>query len=189
MRLALTSLAVTLLGSASASAATIIKDPHPPEYKLEIEPHLALQYFGWDHSANGLGPGIRFSIPIVSPGFIPKLNNSVAISFGADFLHYSPAFKNCNGNFCSEGPSYWVLYAPVAMQWNFWITDKISAFGEPGLLLRSDFGKCDVAYCGSRGSPFYPVFNAGARFHFWERVALTVRGGYPIGISVGASFF
>jgi hypothetical protein len=189
MRLALFTLAAIVLASAPASAATIIKDPHPPEYKLEIEPHLAVQYFGWDHSANGFGPGIRFSIPIVSPGFIPKLNNSVAISFGADLLHYTPAYKKCQGDFCNEGPSYWVLYAPVAMQWNFWLTDKISVFGEPGILLRSDFGKCDVAYCGSRGSPFYPVFNAGARFHFWERVALTVRGGYPVGISVGASIF
>ncbi|MGZ3451327.1 MAG: hypothetical protein ACXWUG_25890 [Polyangiales bacterium] len=194
MRLALTTFALTvsaaaLLFAAPASATTIIKDPNPPKYKLEVEPHLDIQYFGWDHSANGFGPGVRFSIPIVSPGFIPKLNNSVAISFGADFLHYSPAYRNCQGNVCGEGPDYWVLYLPVAMQWNFWITDKISAFGEPGLLIRTDFGRCDVAYCGSRGSPFYPVFNAGARFHFWESVALTVRAGYPTGLSVGASIF
>jgi hypothetical protein len=34
---------------------------------------------------------------------------------------------------------------------------------------------------------FDPVFYAGGRFHFTERIALTVRAGYP-DFSVGLSF-
>jgi hypothetical protein len=195
-RLVIHAAAIGLFGVAAArpaSAASIIKDPNPPQYKVEIEPHLNLQFFGFDYDARGFGPGVRFSIPVMSPGFIKRLNNSVAISFGADLMYYSPRSRFCRGGGrdfeCYEPRSFWALYAPVAMQWNFWLTDKWSVFGEPGLVVRTPVSSCDAFYGCDRGSWVYPAFFAGGRFHFSDRASLTMRIGFPHGLTVGVSFF
>jgi hypothetical protein len=182
---------LAILACAPRSSATvIIKDPNPPAYKLEIEPHLNVQYFYTDaFGGHGLGPGVRFGIPIVSPGFIKKLNNSVAISFGPDLLRFSPQTKACNRDGCFEGDAFWALYFPVTMQWNFWITDKWSVFGEPGVVARTPFGDCDRGFGCRKNQPIWFGFYAGARWHFGETTALTIRLGYPQGVSVGVSFF
>src|ERR1700692_4192726 len=91
------SIACVLLGTAifwcagSARADDTIKRPGDhPNYSVEIEPH---GLWGWHHyyyaPGDGLGLGVRFSIPIVENGFVPSINNSVAIGFGVDWLHYS----------------------------------------------------------------------------------------------------
>src|SRR5512139_4222782 len=78
------------LTSSGAHAETIIRDPNPPKYHLELEPKLNLNYFLFTYyGGEAWGPGVRASIPLVSPGFIKTLNNSVAISFGVDFMHYN----------------------------------------------------------------------------------------------------
>lgn len=175
--------------SSSSSATSIIRDASPPQYHVEIEPHLNIQWFGFDYASDGLGPGIRFGIPIMSPGFIKKINDSVAINFGADFLYYHPIHNWCDRNGCYSGDSFWVLYSPVTLQWNFWLTEKWSVFGEPGLTFRVPFSDyCDGRWC-DKGSLVWFAFYAGARWHFGERTALTMRLGYPNGISVGVSFF
>lgn len=188
-------LAFSTLG-APAAAATIIKDPNPPKYSVEIEPHLNVQYFYATYGAHGFGPGVRFGIPIVSPGFIKTINNSVAISFGADIFYLQPNEKRfCDraGCYDYEGKGFWALYSPVTMQWNFWITEKWSAFGEPGVVLRtlvSEDSACDRKWgCKTNDSFVWWSFYAGARFHFSDRMALTLRAGYPTGVSVGLSIF
>lgn len=176
-----------------ASAVSIIRDPNPPRYKVEIEPHLNVQWFGLDYDANGIGPGVRFSIPVMSPGFIKKINDSVAISFGADALWYRHQgcwWDNGQRRCWGDDRTFWVLYAPVTLQWNFWLTDSWSVFGEPGLVLRAGFGDaCDYDWCGGRYSPIWFAFYAGARYHFNDDLALTLRLGYPTGLSVGLSIF
>ncbi|HTB72126.1 MAG TPA: hypothetical protein VK762_02725, partial [Polyangiaceae bacterium] len=66
---------------------------------------------------------------------------------------------------------------PIVMQWNFWLSTHWSVFGEPGLAFGS----------GDRSTIVWPVFYAGGRFHFTDRVALTMRLGYP-DFSLGVSF-
>lgn len=185
--------AALALAPATASAVSIIKDPNPPKYKVEIEPHLNVQYFYRDtYGAYGFGPGVRFGIPVMSPGFIKTINNSVAINFGADLLYLRPHRKYCDGRGCYgyDGGGFWGLYTPVTLQWNFWLTDKWSVFGEPGVVLRTPFGGCDRTF-GCRGTDSFVwwAFYAGARYHFSDSVALTMRVGYPTGISVGVSIF
>ena len=203
-------LATLLLGVAAASPAdarSIIKDPNPPKYGVEIEPKLNLSYFGlWNsYGGNGWGPGVRFSIPLMSPGFIKKINDSVAISFGADFVHYEGyRYYSCNGRNCpiawnSYDTSFWSLHLPVTLQWNFWLTEKWSVFAEPGLTVRRSFYKDDPYYtncdprfyaCGSRdATDLYFTFFVGGRFHFTDNVALTMRLGHPLDFSIGVSFF
>jgi hypothetical protein len=186
-----------LVGGPTAHAQSLIKNPgdHPP-YKVELEPHLAL---GWGHlyRGNGLGVGARVGIVIVDNGFIKTINNSVAISFGADWIRYSDCYYY-DGRGRLEygcGASYFVF--PVTMQWNFWLTPRWSVFGEPGLYfyhgLYDDYCRDRngnlVANCG------YPTRDGvdlalyvGGRFHFNDKVALTMRLGYPTS-SVGVSFF
>ena len=216
LRFVAVGVATGLIGSAtSADAATIIRDPNPPKYGVEIEPKFNIGFlnpFG-NYGGNNYGPGVRFSIPIVSPGFIKKLNNNVAISFGADMLYYEGyagyyyngfcgGRRDCLAYYGAYNYSFWALHLPVTMQWNFFITDKWSVFGEPGLTLRYAFYHdypYDPRYCdprfyncsnpyGNRLTPYFTFF-AGGRFHFSEKVALTMRLGYPIDLSVGVSFF
>ncbi len=177
----------------TASAESIIRTPNPPRYAVEIEPHLNLSMLDWDYGGTSFGPGIRFGIPIMSPGFVPRINDSVAISFGADLVRYSGYTYTCNAAGCYDTASFWAAYVPVTLQWNFWLTDRWSVFGEPGLTLRHSF---QDDYCGlgpgynCRGRDrLLGTFYVGARLHLSDALALTFRAGYPNGLSVGLSIF
>ncbi len=103
------------------------------------------------------GVGFRGTFEIVDNGFISRINNTVGIGFGADWNQ--DHFR-----------------VPIVMQWNFWLTRNWSVFGEPGGLI--DFGK--------KTRP-HPAFYAGGRFHFTDRITLTMRVGHPTA-SIGVSF-
>ena len=201
---------ITLLaGGDRASAATIIKDPNPPEYKVEIEPKLNIAYLFWQSYGGGAwGPGVHFSIPIMSPGFVKTINNSVAIGFGLDIMRFDGNYngyyygycqgnpKNCPGFYNGYYSGFWAIELPVVMQWNFFITEHWSVFGEPGLTLRHAFYPSCPSYYDPRFGPCYPdrttpyfTFYAGGRYHFSEKIALTMRLGHPIDFSIGVSFF
>lgn len=196
-------LAAFVVASAPATgeARSIIKDPNPPQYKVEIEPKLNLSYFGvWDYGGNAIGPGVRFSIPVMSPGFIKKINDSVAITFGTDFLrHEGWSYRWCDRGRCYgyDTPYFWSVHFPVALQWNFFLTEKWSVFGEPGLTVRRAFYRddyyagCDVRFanCNRDRTDFFFTFYAGGRFHFNENLALTMRIGHPVDFSIGLSIF
>ena len=172
--------AIALLLAPEAHAETVIKQPNAhPAYRAELEPHLDIlpwhrNYgYGYGRGYNGVGDvefgaGFRASIEIADPAFIPKLNNTVAISFGIDF-------SNCR--YCRQDFSFW---SPIELQWNFFLTDKWSVFGEGGFMLHS-YGFFSDTY-----GDF--TVGVGGRFHFNDKVALTMRVGYPF-VSIGVSFF
>ena len=111
-----------------ANAQSIIRQPgEHPDYKVEIDPHGILGGAGWyyDYYGVGFGGGARFSIPLCKNCFVPKINNNVAISFGADFVSYP--FGNTAFVFTD-------LYLPVAMQWNFFLSKKWSVGAEVGFV-------------------------------------------------------
>ena len=79
-----------------------------------------------------------------------------------------------------ESADYFLI--PVVMQWNFWLSEQWSVFGEPGALLYV------VDYGGEKNDFEVDVcMYAGGRWHFTSGAALTLRLGYPT-FSVGASF-
>ena len=100
-----------------------------------------------------MGIGARASLVVVPDGFIRGVNDSVAIGLGLDFGHYAaryaldgyrdqclhfapgPAGTSVCTDVTSNGGSYNYVFTPVVMQWNFWLTERFSAFGEPGLSL------------------------------------------------------
>jgi hypothetical protein len=160
-----------------------------PDYVFEAEPHLLLGLFKPPGPAagTGFGAGFRGTIEIVDNGFIGTINNSVGIGFGLDWIHYDRHEKNCNraaGDSCisveddDDVDYFWI---PVVLQWNFWLSDNWSVFGEPGVSLRiTEAGDNDVSF-----DPFNVW--AGGRWHFSDAAALTMRIGYPT-FSVGVSF-
>lgn len=139
---------------------------------------------------NGFGVGFRGAVQIVDNGFVPKINNSVAIGFGLDWLHYGRSGSYCRARDLQGGcarldddRSVDAVWLPVVLQWNFWLSRNWSVFGEPGLALR---------YEGNSGGdrrfhPEFIQFYAGGRYHFADTIALTMRVGYPT-FSVGVSF-
>jgi hypothetical protein len=171
-----------------ARADDTIKHPGDhPAYNFEVEPHLLL---GWDdvYANDGFGLGARFSIPIVDNGFVSTINNSVAIGFGLDLVHYDDCWYNgnCDANY---------VHLPVVMQWNFYVASRWSVFGEPGLVIyHGFFNDCPSAPpnvgCPARPreTSVEPALYLGGRYHFNDKMSLTMRIGFP-SISVGISFF
>ncbi len=168
MKLAGTSAAAALLvfavvGEARADESVIKKPGRHPDYSFEAEPHV---FFGFDppgaSAGRGYGPGFRGTVEIIDNGFISKINNTVGIGFGFDWI----AFHD----------SKTAVWVPLVMQWNFWLSRQWSVFGEPG-------GGIYLGNAtGARGAIY-----GGARFHFSEKLALTARVGYPA-LSLGVSF-
>jgi len=189
---AVVSVASVMLPTAAKADDTIKSPGDHPDYSVEIEPH-GLVGLGFRYGGVGVGLGARFSIPIVKNGFIPSINNSVAITFGADFLHYGGCFNSVldNGYNCSAN----YLFFPVALQWNFYVASKWSVFGEPGVVpfygFYDDFcgnGPGQIKGCNDPSHfSITPALYVGGRYHFNEHTALTMRIGYP-DISVGVSF-
>ena len=179
--------AVALLASTRGAHAdgTITTPGDHPNYRIELEPHVTL---GWDnvYASSGVGVGGRFSIPVVQNGFIPSLNNTIAVSFGVELLHYGGCYRYstqaCGANY---------LFFPIAMQWNFFVARQWSVFGEPGFtIFQGFFDKCPSGALGCVDAPtlgWRPTLAVGGRYHLSEHVALTARIGYPA-FTLGASF-
>jgi hypothetical protein len=196
--------ALMLVSASPARAESIIKHPGDhPNYSVELEPHLLLTTFFSHFAGNGFGIGGRFTIPLVENGFVSSINNNVGIGFGLDWAHYTGCYRNYG--YYADCPSVNTFYIPVVMQWNFFFTTHLSAFGEIGLDLNytswPDNGYCwydaqNHPHC----DPFYGPYGGGhtdwdpfilavgGRFHFSQAVAITARIGYPY-ISFGVSFF
>lgn len=164
LSLALALAASTFAGSAAADES-IIKNPGDhPDYRFEAEPHGLIGFGGpFEKGGTDFGAGFRGTIIIVDNGFVKSINNSVGIGFGGDLF-----FK------------HGTVFIPVVMQWNFWLSTHWSVFGEPGIgFAPNAFRDRDI---------IHPVFMLGGRYHFNEKVSLTMRLGYPA-FSIGASFF
>lgn len=182
-------LSCALLWAAPAPAEGIIKRPGMhPDYAVEVEPHLTFAHSnpGPRWLDDGIGPGVRFSIPVIAQGPIPKLNNNMTIGCGIDWtLHDGPC---ANGFDCDVN----VFWFPVVAQWNFFLTDVISVFGEPGLVLshaRWEADYCVGANCevDRTDSDLDPTFSAGGRFLFSDSTSAVIRLGWPY-VSFGLGF-
>jgi len=190
----------------AAPAPAQIKEPGAhPQYAVEIEPHLTLGWTDAPHhfAGDGVGLGLRASIPLMHNGPIPSINNSLAITFGLDWLRFGYdhgyGCRDLPGPACDDydysADAFWV---PVAVQWNFFVHRRISVFGELGLAVAHERWSwarpcpdAPGAFCSYRDSHtsfaelvFYP----GARFMISDRFGLTVRIGFPH-VTLGASLF
>lgn len=168
-----------------ASAENLIKRPGAHNrYAFELEPQLVYRfstpyydnYYGnnWNggyygYNTDGIGVGVRASIPIMHNGPIDTINNNIAISFGGALTWHG-----------MPGDDAVVLNIPVAFQWNFYFTDIISVLGEAGINTPLTF------WNGRTRFNVEPLFQGGGRFQF-GKVGVLVRVGFPM-VSVGANF-
>lgn len=140
---------------ALADRSTIKSDTDHPSYFFEAEPHLVLAPF---HKHGGFGAGFEGTFNVADQGFINRVNDSVGVGFGVNWA--------TNEDFLLS----------AAMQWNFWLSENWSVFGEPGIGIRAH-----------KNPDLWPHLGAGGRFHFTPNVTLTMRVGFPV-FSVGVSF-
>ncbi len=187
-----------LLVPVTSLADSTIRNPGDhPKYVIEVEPH---GHIGWDfigYGSFGFGAGVRISIPFMDNGFVPKINNVPAISFGADWMHYEACYYRFQNYGCSAN----YFYFPVALQWNFYLTKHWVVMAEPGFapyygtytdpcdnVPPADYQNCIRFRVQPTRFSVTPWVNFGARYLFNDHVALTMRVGYPTFFSIGVSF-
>ncbi|MCC6903863.1 MAG: hypothetical protein IT377_33150 [Polyangiaceae bacterium] len=186
---------LTLLVSTVASAQIKRPGAHP-KYTVEIEPHLVLDWGNHDGPGDdeGIGVGLRATIPFLDNGPIPKINNNMGIGFGLDWAHNGDACDGWRANkkWYDDECTVDVFMAPVVVQWNFFLTPIISVFGEGGLQIERshwEWENCDWGNdCDGSDTDVEPVFWAGGRFLFGagSNVGGVVRLGWPyISLGVG----
>jgi hypothetical protein len=147
---------LSLASRASAETATGRDPDRHPHYFFEAEPHALVGLF----EPQAFGAGFRGTFVLSDAGFIRNVNDTVGLGVGFDWTH----------------DTTWV---PVVLQWNFWVSEHWSVFGEPGVAFRwrdhYDELRPDLTLYG------------GARWLFAPRASLTMRIGYPA-FAVGVSF-
>lgn len=171
-----TALSIFVCGVAHAEESILKKPDEHPDAFAELDVHGVAAYSAGPlligrNGSVGFGPGVRANLRILKNGFIPSLNNSIAISFGADL-----AFAIDNSV---------RLLTPIALQWNFWLTQHWSVFGEPGIVI-----EFPMSTPNSNAEPIYvaPSLDVGGRYNFNDHITFTVRLGYPTS-TIGATFF
>jgi hypothetical protein len=187
----------TIASARSADAQSIIKNPGLHEdYRVELEPHALVGNLTppGDGTGAGLGGGLRASFVVAPNGFVSSINDDVAVGVGVDDLHYFGSGSISGGTcahyatgaggarVCTEvtgvrGGSSSYLFFPVVLQWSFFLTRRWSVFGEGGV---------SFYWYDDRTLGISPALFAGARYHFSDRVTLTMRIGYPTS-SIGLS--
>ena len=130
---------------------------------------------GW-----GFGLGARYQIPLAHDGFLPRVNDSFELEFGAD-LYYAGAYCYYDG--CGFGAAG--LTIPVEAMWTFHITPKFDAYGKLGLGVNFYFGRGFYV-----SGPFGPIWfssGAGIMYHINESIYFRAELGWPttrVGIGI-----
>jgi hypothetical protein len=145
-----------LARTAHAETATGRDVGRHPHYVFEAEPHALLGLF----EPRPFGVGFRGTVVLSDAGFIRTVNDTVGLGFGIDWTRETT----------------WV---PVVMQWNFWVSEHWSVFGEPGVAFRWRDHYHELR-------PDLTIYG-GARWLFTPGVSLTLRVGYPA-FALGFSF-
>lgn len=193
---------VALLASSGTAHAQIRNPGAHSHYDAEVEPHLVWQ---WDNTGwwadEGIGVGLRVTIPLVHNGPIETINNSMGIGFGLDWAHFGNAcwvggpfrqqIRGWDYGDCSMN-DFWL---PVVWQWNFFFSDSVSALFEPGLAI--EHTRWSGSLCSGSGGSFCDYDNSdtslrfvlwiGVRFHLSDDFALVLRLGTP-SLQFGPSF-
>lgn len=129
--------------------------------------HLALSVGLWPPTT--VSGSLWYAVPAVPNGFIPAINDSFDVEFGAIVAGYF------------DGPDHGAVIPAVGGRWNFHVTRNFAPFVTLKLAMQFGFGPSDPN-----------LFNAGVSLGTLLRVAdwahLRFELGYPQGLSVGVSF-
>lgn len=148
-----------------------------PKYAAEIEVHGTVAAF--DKFFVGLGGGARASFPIWPFTPFKGFDNDLGFGIGIDIIRYG-AYKPRD----PKEPTLRVAayYVPIYIQWNVWMGSRASFFLEPTLMYRfaTYIDNCDSsALPCTQTTRFIPTGSLGLRFRLADRVAGTIRVGWP----------
>lgn len=156
-----------------------------PFYGAEIEGHFTVA--GVDHFGPGLGAGARIGFPIAQNAPIRTIDDDITVGIGFDWVRYA-AYKPVEGRSSLTAQAF---YVPVYLQWNFWVGSRVSLFVEPAIVYRfaSYSTGCNLGsgYTCEDTTRVLPTGSVGIRFRTIDRIAFTVRVGWPM-VTLGASW-
>jgi hypothetical protein len=185
-----TSAAVSLAALLTCGeAGAQIRSPGAHSQGPELEPHVLFRTYGVYGDGYGLGAGFRATFHIGRNNFIDSINNSVGVGVGLDWARYNYCYdygRHYGG--CGFGVNEFDI--PLVLQWSFYFTKAWSAFLEPGLNFRFYSYSCNDPGCPNShlgGNYVDPTIYVGARWHFSDSAALTLRLG-SLNWSLGISF-
>jgi len=155
--------------TAEAQNDLIIEQPHSGSRPVTLDIHVGPSWYGV-----GLATGVRLGIPLVKNGFIPNLNNAVYLTVGADFYYIRYGADPDD----VYGPGFGF---PVGLHWEFYFTEKLSAFAEIGAnifigpwVFDND---ADLRFGNYPGA--WLMFAVGGKYWVNDNFALMVRLGTP----------
>jgi len=145
----------------------------------------------WPFGTFNAGVGAWFAIPVVPHGFVPTINNSVDVEFGAFFqyFHLSASYLNIS---ISQN---WYRLSPMGgVRWNFYLNRDWTVYAGAKLgygigfssSVTANVGGVPTGYAGSDVSAFLFDMNAGALWHVSKAVALRMELGI-FGFTIGAT--
>lgn len=160
--------------SDSPSASTFhqsgaLLDKSPQKRPMILSFFAGLPY-GYYYYGFPFGVGARFGIPIVHDGFLPMLNDSFGIEFGADLYGVAGA------------RFYPTLGLPVELYWAFHFTKNFAAYAKVGAVLEFNFVPYACTAIGCRAYSLVtasPIGNVGLIWHFSQKLSLRAEAGYP----------
>lgn len=162
----------------SAQMQPLAEPSRHEDYDFELEPHLVWQWAANEVAQDdGLGLGVRLSMPVIHNGPLEGIDNNIAVGVGLTWA----GFIGCRvkGVSCSEHN----LWVPLVAQWNFFLRPGISIFGELGLGFRDAIysigGSCLGSGCSRSSLEIHPVFWVGGRFRLTSDWSVVARLGSP----------
>jgi hypothetical protein len=181
-----------VLGTPALASAQIKRPGAHPDYVVELEPHLVLDWNDHDgpDDDEGFGLGMRATIPFLDNGPISSINNNMGIGFGLDYVWSDDdhcGWRRGRNDFFDESCEWNTFYLPVVVQWNFWLTPIISVFGETGFGIERTHWEVEGC-CEDSDTDIEFLFWGGGRFLFGagSPVGGVVRLGWPyISLGVG----
>ena len=145
-----------------------LSDASPQHRNAMISVFLGLPFGYWGYGFP-FGVGGRYLLPILHDGFVPGINDSFNLEFGADLSLVSGA--------------YFVPFisVPIEAMWQLFFVPKFSGYLKLGVALEMSFASyCFGSVCRSGfGLGAIPIGAIGVMFHFNDKIALRLEAGYP----------
>lgn len=182
LALAVVTVGVSLAPSAEAEAVPFLRDRSSHERHSRLD--LTAQFVPFGVWRVGLAGWLY--LPIIPDGFIPSLNDTFGLEFGALGEYYDDSTLLLNTTH-----SWWGLAPLGGVRWDFHITQGITVFakGKAGyqLVFGEHYDLNGEPIANNQDHRFVFDAGAGAYFHFGPSVALRLEVGVLSFIAVGIS--
>jgi hypothetical protein len=129
----------------------------------------------------GVGVGGRYGFSVAPDGFLPKVNDSFDLEFGADYVFRRWVSIN-----------YHAIIIPAEARWTFYFLPNLAAYAKVGLGVEVGFGGVDIfgPYGGGVGTGvvvYHNLFSPGILYKLSDELWLRGELGYW-GLKAGLGF-